>query len=130
MFRPAQPAHFGEVSMSSHAHAEYNPIAHVASRRMLLTVFFLLVGLTALTVWQGTQLELGTWELVIVLAIATAKAALVVLFFMHLLYDKPLNALAFVSSLLFVSLFIGLTLADAVNYQPELSAKEADTASP
>jgi cytochrome c oxidase subunit 4 len=48
---------------------------------------------------------------------------------MHLLYDKPLNALAFVSSLLFVSLFIGLTLADAANYQPEVSEKEADAAS-
>ncbi len=119
--------------MAAHAHehaAEYNPIAHVASKPMLLIVFFSLVGLTALTVWQGTQLELGTWELVIVLSIATAKAALVVLFFMHLRYDKPLNALAFLSSLLFVSLFIGLTLADAVNYQPDLSAKEADAASP
>ncbi len=119
--------------MAAHAHehgAEHNPIAHVASKPMLLIVFFSLVGLTALTVWQGTQLELGTWELVVVLAIATVKAALVVLFFMHLRYDKPLNALAFLSSLLFVSLFIGLTLADAVNYQPDLSAKEADAASP
>jgi len=119
--------------MAAHAHdhaGEYNPIAHVASKQMLLIVFFSLVGLTALTVWQGTQLELGTWELVIVLAIATAKAALVVLYFMHLRYDKPLNAFAFLSSLLFVSLFIGLTLADAVNYQPDLSAKEADAASP
>ena len=119
--------------MSAHAHVhagEYNPIAHVASKQTLLVVFFCLVGLTALTVWQGTQLELGTWELVIVLAIATAKAALVVLYFMHLRYDKPVNALAFLSSLLFVSLFIGLTLADAVNYQPDLSAKEADAASP
>jgi cytochrome c oxidase subunit 4 len=117
------------MSAHAHDHAEYNPIAHVASKQMLLVVFFALVGLTALTVWQGTQLELGMWELVIVLAIATAKAALVVLFFMHLLYDKPLNALAFVSSLLFVSLFIGLTLADAANYQPEVSEKEADAAS-
>lgn len=114
----------------AHDHPEYNPIGHVASKRMLLTVFFLLVALTGLTIWQGTQLELGTWELVVVLAIATVKGSLVVLFFMHLKYDKPLNALAFLSSLLFVTLFIGLTLADAVNYQPDLSAKEADAASP
>lgn len=119
--------------MASHAHehhAEYNPIAHVASKPMLLTVFFALVSLTALTIWQGTQLELGRMELVVVLTIATAKAALVVLFFMHLRYDKPLNAVAFLSSLLFVALFLGLTLADASNYQPDVAAKEADVASP
>ncbi|MBA3312783.1 MAG: cytochrome C oxidase subunit IV family protein [Planctomycetaceae bacterium] len=118
------------MAAHAHDHAEYNPIGHVASKPMLLTVFFLLVGLTALTIWQGTQLELGTWELIIVLVIATAKASLVVLFFMHLRYDKPLNVFAFLSSLLFMSLFIGLTLADAVNYQPEVSAKEEDAASP
>lgn len=119
--------------MGSHPHehhAEYNPIAHVASKPMLLVVFFSLVGLTALTVWQGTQLELGRWELVVVLAIATAKAALVVLFFMHLRYDKPLNAVAFVMSLLFLALFLGGTLTDAVNYQPDVSTKEIDFASP
>lgn len=97
---------------------------------MLLSVFFALVALTVLTVWQGTQLELGRLELIIVLVIATAKAALVVLFFMHLLYDKPLNALAFVTSLLFVGLFLGLTLMDAVTYQPDVAAKEADVAVP
>ena len=115
--------------MAEH-HAEHNPIAHVASKPMLLTVFFSLVGLTALTVWQGTQLELGRLELIVVLAIASLKAALVVLFFMHLRYDKPLNAVAFLSSLLFVALFLGFTLADATNNQPDVAAKEVDAATP
>jgi cytochrome c oxidase subunit IV len=110
--------------------AEHNPIAHVATKAALLTVFAILVALTFLTVWQGTQLELGRMELVIVLVIATVKASLVVLYFMHLRYDKPLNAIAFLSSLLFVALFLGLTLSDAVNYQSDVSAKEADTATP
>lgn len=120
-------------NMTSHSHEhhpDYNPIAHVASKPMLIGVFLALVALTALTIWQGTQLELGRLELVVVLSIASVKAALVVLFFMHLRYDKPLNAVAFLSSLLFVALFLGLTLADASNYQPDVAAKEADVASP
>ncbi|HEX6985290.1 MAG TPA: cytochrome C oxidase subunit IV family protein, partial [Planctomycetaceae bacterium] len=117
--------------MAGHEHgAEYNPIAHVASKGMLIAVFVALVALTFLTVWQGTQLELGRLELVIVLAIATVKASLVVLFFMHLRYDKPLNVIVFLSSLLFVALFLGGTLTDAVYYQPDVSEKEADVASP
>ena len=120
--------------MAAHAHAhdnaEHNPIAHVASKAALLTVFAILVALTFLTVWQGTQLELGRLELVIVLVIATVKASLVVLYFMHLRYDKPLNILVFLTSLLFLALFLGGTLTDAYYYQPDVSAKEADTAAP
>ena len=111
---------------AGHGH-DYNPIAHVASKQMLLVVFFLLVGLTALTVWQGTQLELGSLELPIVLGIATAKAALVVLFFMHLKYDKPLNAVAFLFSLFFVALFLGLTMTDTLSYQPDAESQRVGT---
>lgn len=110
------------------AHAETNPIGHVASAKNLLIVFFALLGLTALTVWQGTQLSLGSWELLVVLLIATAKATLVVLFFMHLLYDKPLNVIAFLVALWFVILFIGLTLGDALTYQTDVEAFETDVA--
>jgi len=113
--------------MSDHAQAhdgDYNPIAHVASTKMLLAVFFALVALTVLTVWQGTQLELGRMELVVVLVIATAKAALVCAYFMHLRYDKPLNVFAFIFSLFFIALFLGLTIFDAWSYQPEVSAKD------
>ena len=114
--------------MSPHAH-DHNPIAHVASTRMLLVVFFALVGLTVLTVWQGTQLELGRYEVIVVLAIATVKAALVCAYFMHLRYDKPLNVFAFIFSLFFIALFLGMTLADAWNYRPEVDAMDYQNAS-
>ena len=98
--------------------------------KVYVNVLIALAVLTLITV-GASRIHLGrVGNIGLGLAIATVKASLVVMFFMHLLYDKPLNAFAFISSLLFVSLFIGLTLADAVNYQPELSAKEADTASP
>ena len=114
--------------MASHAHDlphdEHHRIGHVMPVPQLLAVFVALVALTFLTVWQGTQLELGRMELVVVLVIATLKAALVVAYFMHLRYDKPLNALAFLFSLLFVALFLGLTLMDAWTYQPDVAAKD------
>lgn len=119
--------------MAAHAHeshTEHNPIAHVASVPLLLGTFAALVFLTILTVWQGTQLELGRLELIIVLAIATAKATLVVLFFMHLRYDKPLNAIILMTALLFLALFLGGTLTDAYNYQGDVEAREADVATP
>lgn len=109
---------------------EHNPIAHVMPKSMLLGVFFALIGLTALTVWQGTTLRLGSLEIVLSLTIATMKAALVVFFFMHLKYDKPLNAIVFFFSLLFVALFIGLTLTDAQSYNNDVRAYEAINAAP
>ena len=120
--------------MAAHVHehthvGEHNPIAHVAPVRMLLTIFFALVALTVLTVWQGTQLELGRMEVVVVLAIATVKAALVCAYFMHLRYDKPLNVFVFVFSLFFIALFLGLTIFDAWSYQPDVTAMDYNNAS-
>ncbi len=54
-------------------------------------LFALLMG-TGLTVW-ASFLELGLWNPVIALAIATTKATLVVLFFMHVKYSTKLTKL-------------------------------------
>ena len=49
----------------------------------------------------------------IAMLIATVKATIVALFFMHLRHDKPVNAIAFTSSLFFLALFIGFCMIDA-----------------
>ena len=49
---------------------------------------------------------------VVAMAVATVKASLVVLFFMHLKYDEPFNGLIFVGTLIFLGIFIVLTMAD------------------
>jgi cytochrome c oxidase subunit 4 len=86
---------------------------------MLLSVFFALLFLTVLTVFQS-QFDLGNAEIWASLTIATIKAALVILFFMHLLWDKPLNAIVILGSLIFVALFLGFTLMDAEGYRENL----------
>jgi cytochrome c oxidase subunit 4 len=77
----------------------------------LVTVFVILVLLTLLTV-AAAQVSFGAWEVWVSLGIATIKAILVAGYFMHLLYDKSFNGLLFVSSLLFVALFLAFTLMD------------------
>lgn len=81
------------------------------SRKSLLSVFAALVALTMLTVFLG-QLTLGEMEIWLTLLIASAKATLVATFFMHLAHDRPFNRLVVASSLVFVALFLALTLID------------------
>jgi len=52
--------------------------------------------------------------------IATVKAFLVCAFFMHMWWDKTFNVVVFLSSTLFVVLFIGLTLLDTGHYQDSI----------
>ena len=89
---------------------------------MLLSVFFALLFLTGLTVFQS-QFDLGNAEIWMSLTIATIKAGLVILFFMHLLWDKPINAIIILGSLIFVALFLGFTLMDAEGYRENLIYK-------
>ncbi len=95
------------------------PSVHVVSLRLLLGVFAVLLVLTVLTV-AVTWVDLGPANLVIAMAVAVVKASLVALYFMHLRYDQPFNALALVSTLLFVALFIGFVLLDTTHYQPNM----------
>ncbi|HTN51212.1 MAG TPA: cytochrome C oxidase subunit IV family protein [Anaeromyxobacter sp.] len=52
------------------------------------------------------------WHITVALLIAIAKGSLVALFFMHLWDQRGANRLVFATSLVFVALLIGLTVAD------------------
>lgn len=108
-------------------HRGHHGFAHPMAVWKLLAVFFALIILTFLTVYQST-LDLGNGELWLSLFIATVKAVLVILFFMHMIHEKPFNVIVFLSSFIFVALFIGLTLNDAHNYKAllELQKPPAD----
>ncbi len=86
-------------------------LAHVMSPKLLISVFAALVFLTFVTV-AAAQVSFGAWEVWVSLGIASIKAAMVALYFMHLRYDKPFNGIVFISSLVFVALFLALTLMD------------------
>lgn len=99
--------------------AKSESYVHVVPLWVLCAVFAALLVFTALTV-AATWFDLGGWNLILAMAIATVKAALVVLYFMHLRYDNPFNALVFIAALVFVALFISLTLLDTMQYQPDI----------
>ena len=113
------------TSETSHAPAshdgEHDGIAHVTPVRLLLGVWGALMVLTIITV-AVTTVDFGPRiNLVVAMAIATVKAGLVVTYFMHLRWDRPFNTLVFLGSLLFVSLFISMTLFDKSEYEPDIT---------
>ena len=108
-----------EHTHDGHGHGHEGEFSHPMPVWMLLTVFFTLLALTVATVYQSS-FDLGNIEVWLSLAIATVKAGLVIAFFMHLLWDKPLNMIIILSSLIFVSLFLGFTMMDAQGYRENL----------
>lgn len=54
----------------------------------------------------------GGWGVAVALGIASAKGALVALFFMHLWDQRGATRLVFVTSLVFVALLVAITLSD------------------
>ena len=99
------------------------PIAHVMPAGVLVAVFAVLIVLTGLTV-AAAGVDLGAANLSVALGIATVKATLVALYFMHLRYDSPFNALVFVTALVFLALFLSLTMLDTIEYQPDIQSYE------
>ena len=68
--------------------------AHVSSAQFYWGIFGALVFLTFLTVLVSYY-DFGSANIVIAMAIATAKAGLVATFFMHLRHDNLFNTLTF-----------------------------------
>lgn len=98
------------METASH-HGEENH-AHDHTKWYIATIAALFV-LTAITVYAAT-LDFGSnfINLMVAMAIATVKATLVALFFMHLWWEKGLNAIVFLSSIFFVGVFMIFTFLD------------------
>lgn len=112
--------HFNELD--PHGASAHQGHHHVVSIRTLQIVLGLLLLFTALTVGaaqfevfvQGyLDILLPRWvNVFIAMSIATVKAALVLLFFMQLKNDNPINGAIFVLCVLGVGLFLGFTALD------------------
>ncbi|MDA0667611.1 MAG: cytochrome C oxidase subunit IV family protein [Planctomycetota bacterium] len=100
-------------------------LGHVLPLSLLLKVFFALVGLTGLTVLTG-QMELFGMDLAIAMVIATVKASLVCLIFMHLKWDKPFHGMIFLFSIVMVGLFLAFLTLDTGQYQADIREAKAD----
>ena len=111
---PPGPAGHGDDHGGGHGLAHTMPIS------LLIGVLAALMALTVLTV-SVTHYDLGSeGNLVVAMIIATVKAALVVTFFMHLLWDKKFHLILFLTAVLFVVLFLSMSITDRGEYQPRI----------
>ncbi len=100
-----------EATTPAHS-ASFHP--HITPLKVYILVGATLFLLTGVTVWVA-QFHLGTvGNLIVAMTVATIKATLVALFFMHLLYDNKLYLVVFLSALLFLSIFISMTMMDTM----------------
>ncbi len=98
-------------------HPDHHGLSHTASVKVLLSTGGALMVLTVITV-LATKIDLGgNINLALAMAIAAVKATLVVLFFMHLKYDKIFHSVLFVGGVLAAALFVGFSLMDSGQYQ-------------
>lgn len=100
--------------MTPHAHTdethEHNP--HAA--KIYLAVLVALLFLTLVTV-GASYIDLGPANIVVALLIATTKASLVGLVFMHLMHDRPINGMILVAGFMFLGLLLSFCLLDIDN---------------
>jgi len=93
--------------------------SHAVPLRILAAVWGTLMILTWVTV-SATNFDLGNLNIALALGIAVVKSSYVALYFMHLRYDRPFNAIILICALSFVALFIGLALLDTTQYHSDL----------
>lgn len=125
------------MSTDSHGH-------HISSPALLTATFVALVALTLLTVAVSTvpldnvqmqdyvpmvfndPMDLTWLDMPITLAIATAKALLVAVIFMHLQHDKLFNSVILIGATVFMVLFLGMTVLDSHEYDPQVDSYQQD----
>jgi cytochrome c oxidase subunit 4 len=116
------------MSDAQHQHQPHatpsHGVGHVVPPKILFATGGVLLVLTIVTVLAAKIEfdEAGVSELniLVALTIAVIKASLVVLFFMHLRWDRPFNSIVFVASIAFVALFIGFAMTDTFEYRQDI----------
>ena len=95
---------------------------HVVPRRIYYGIFAALMVLTYLTYWvafQDVDTRIGGVHIalnpVIALAIATTKALLVILFFMHVRYSSKLTKVTVAAGFFWLGILLIMTMGDYIS---------------
>jgi cytochrome c oxidase subunit 4 len=84
---------------------------HIVTTKTFAAVWIALLMLTAITV-SVAKMHLGAFSAFTAIAIASAKAGLVLWYFMHLKYEKRLLKFLLLVPILTLAVIIGLTFVD------------------
>ncbi|EYF06504.1 cytochrome C oxidase subunit IV family protein [Chondromyces apiculatus] len=102
------------ADVHGHAHGGADHVPHVLPLKIYISTWIALMVFTVITV-AVSYVDFGDFNLWIAMLIATCKASLVALLFMHLRWDERFNSIILVSSLIFLGIFIGFTMSDTDN---------------
>lgn len=99
--------HSNHTDHSSDSHE----LGHILPFKTYASVFAALLVLTVVTVWVSRH-DFGTWNIVVAMFVASIKAMLVALFFMHLKYEKPMTWIYAIFPLVLLVLLLGGVFID------------------
>ena len=103
--------HFHDpANITNPEHAEH----HIVTPKTYGIVFATLLTFTGLTVWAAF-INLGVFNPIIALAIACAKAVIVILFFMHVYFQSKLIKMTVASGIFTFLILITMTLSDYIS---------------
>jgi cytochrome c oxidase subunit 4 len=91
--------------------AEHEHTEHIVSPGTYLAIILTLLALTGITVFAAF-VDLGRFNIVVALLIATVKATLVVLIFMHAKYAPERTKLVIIAGVFWLALLLFMTLSD------------------
>jgi cytochrome c oxidase subunit 4 len=94
---------------------------HIVPPKIYVGIFLSLMVLTAATV-AAAYVNLGPFNIVIALAIASLKATLVVLYFMHARYSPMRTQLVIICAVFWLAIMLALTLSDYVTRDHDVVA--------
>jgi cytochrome c oxidase subunit IV len=93
---------------------------HIVSPKVYIGIFLSLMVLTAATV-AAAYVNLGAFNIVIALAIASLKATFVVLYFMHARYSPNRTHMVIIAAVFWLAIMLALTLSDYVTRDRDLA---------
>jgi cytochrome c oxidase subunit IV len=106
--------------MSEQSGHSANSADHIIPVSTYIAVFVALLVGTALTTFVAT-IDLGAFNTVAALTIAVAKMLLVILFFMHVKYQRGLTRLAIICAFFWLGIMITFTLSDELTRTWEIN---------
>lgn len=91
---------------------------HILPFKLYLNIFVSLLVLTVITVWVA-QFDFGSLNTFIAMAVATVKASLVGMYFMHLKYDDKANTVCLLAGVFFLIVMFAFIAVDVYTRVPQ-----------
>jgi cytochrome c oxidase subunit 4 len=84
---------------------------HIVPPKVYAAIIISLMILTSVTVY-ASYVDLHQWNIVVALVIATLKAMLVILYFMHAKYSPKRTQLVVVAGIFWLAILLFMTMSD------------------